>query len=143
MTSLLGARRYLEAARRAGVLCAVVYESVSTRPTLRQAGLEPLIDVVVDAAVIDAEGLRSRPAPDLPLAACRRLELAPDRVVTFTSSPSGIVAGCRAGMSTIAVGADALRETFEGFGAEQVIPSLSALLDPRLRTGLDGGENRE
>jgi beta-phosphoglucomutase-like phosphatase (HAD superfamily) len=140
VTALLGARRYLEAARRAGLPCGVVYESASTLPVLEQAGLASLIDARIDAAVIGAEDLRSRPAPDLPLAACRRLELAPDQVVTFTSSPAGIVAGRRAGMSTIAVGADALRETFEGFGAEQFVSSLGALLDPRLMLGLDGGQ---
>jgi beta-phosphoglucomutase-like phosphatase (HAD superfamily) len=140
VTALLGARRYLEAARRAGVLCGVVYESASTLPVLEQAGLASLIDTRIDAAVISAEGLRSRPAPDLPLAACRRLELAPDQIVTFTSSPAGIVAGRRAGMSTIAIGTEALRETYEGYGAEQVVSALSVLLDPRLRVGLDGGQ---
>lgn len=139
VTALPGARRYLEAARRAGVKRAVVYESASTLPVLEQAGLAPLVDEHIDAAVISEEGLRSRPAPDLLLAACRRLDVLPEHVVTFTSTPAGVVAGRAAGVLAIGVGDDALRETLEGFGAEQVAPALSALLDPRLRAELDGG----
>jgi beta-phosphoglucomutase-like phosphatase (HAD superfamily) len=140
VTALQGARRYLEAARRAGVRRAVVYESTSTMPTLQRAGLAPLIDARIDAGVIGAEGLRSRPAPDLLLAACRLLDVAPERAVTFTSTPAGVVAGGRAGILTIGVGGESLCETLEGFGAERVVPSLSALLDPRLREALDGGQ---
>ena len=42
VTALRGARRYLEAARRAGLERAVVYESSSTLPMLEQAGLAAL-----------------------------------------------------------------------------------------------------
>jgi beta-phosphoglucomutase-like phosphatase (HAD superfamily) len=139
VTALPGARRYLEAARRAGVKRAVVYESASTLPVLEQAGLAPLVDAHIDAAVISNEGLRSRPAPDILLAACRRLDVLPEHVVTFTSTPAGVVAGRAAGVLTIGVGDDALSETLEGFGAGQVVPTLGALLDPRLRAELDGG----
>ena len=138
VTPLLGARRYLEAARRAGVMRAVVYESSSTQPLLERAGLASLIDVLVDAAVIGAEGLHSRPAPDLLVAACRRLDVPPECSATFTSSPAGVVAGRRAGMVTIGVAGAGPGEELTAFGAEQVVPSLVTLLDPRLRAGLDG-----
>lgn len=138
VTALPGARRYLEVARRAGLMCAVVYESASTLPMLEQAGLAALLDARIDAAVISAEGLRSRPVPDILLAACRRLDVPPAHTVTFTGSPAGVVAGRRAGMLTIGVGDDALCETLEGFGADRVTPSLSALLDPRLTAALNG-----
>ena len=104
VTALPGARRYLEAARRAGLERAVVYESSSTLPMLEQAGLASLLDARIDAAVISAEGLRSRPVPDLLLAACRRLDVPTAHTVTFTSSPAGVVAGRRAGMLTVGVG---------------------------------------
>jgi beta-phosphoglucomutase-like phosphatase (HAD superfamily) len=140
VTALLGARRYLEATRRAGVRCAVVYESASTLPVLEQAGLASLVDVRVDGEVITAERLRSRPDPDLLLAACRRLDVAPHNVVAFTGSPAGIVAGRQAGMSTVGVGGGTLLETLAGVGADQVVPSLSALLDPRLHAATGGEE---
>jgi beta-phosphoglucomutase-like phosphatase (HAD superfamily) len=140
VTALPGARRYLEAARRAGLLRAVVYESASTLPTLELAGLASLIDARIDAAVISAEDLHSRPAPDLLLAACRRLEVGAAQTVTFTSTPAGAVAGRRADMLTIGVGDPSRCESLEGFGADQVTPSLGALLDPRLTGALEGGQ---
>ncbi len=138
VTALPGARRYLEAARRAGVMRAVVYESASTLPVLEQAGLASLIDARIDAAVISAEGLRSRPAPDLLLTACRHLDVVAAHTVTFTSSPAGVVAGRRAEMLTVAVGDAGRCETLEEFGADRVVPALGALLDPRLTAAFDG-----
>ena len=133
VTALPGARRYLEAARRAGLSLAVVYESASTEEILERAGLASLIDERVDAAVISAEALHSRPAPDLLLAACRRLGgVHPAEAVAFTNTAAGVVAGLRAGMLTIGIGDTGQLETLEGFGAQQVVPGLGALLDRRL-----------
>ena len=137
VTALPVARRYLEAARRAGVMRAAVYESVSTLPMLEQAGLGSLIDARVDGAVVSAEDLRSRPAPDILLAACRRLDMPPESTATFTATAAGVVAGRRAGMLTVGVGDARLRESLEELGADRVIPSLGALLDRRLTTALD------
>jgi HAD superfamily hydrolase (TIGR01509 family) len=138
VTALPAARRYLEAARRAGVMRAAVYESASTLPMLERAGLASLIDARIDAEVIGAEGLHSRPAPDLLLAACRRLDVAPEHAVTFTASGAGVVAGRRAGTLTVGVGDARQCESFEGFGADRVIASLGASLDPRLTATLEG-----
>ena len=132
VTALDGARRYLEAAGHAGLGRAVVSASASTLPMLELAGLATLVEERVDAEVIRAEGLRSRPAPDLLLVACRRLGVSPDEAVTFTHSAAGVAAGFAAGVSVIGVGADPQGEVLQGFGAERVVPSLGALLDPRL-----------
>jgi HAD superfamily hydrolase (TIGR01509 family) len=132
VTALHGARRYLEAVGHAGLGCAVVSGSVTTLPMLELAGLAPLVDVRVDAELMEIKGLRSRPAPDILLEACRRLGAAPTDAVTFTHSPNGVAAGHAAGLDVIGVGDDATRELLEGFGAEQVVPSLGDLLDRRL-----------
>lgn len=137
VTALPGARRYLEAARRAGLKVAVVYESASTAEILELAGLASLVDERVDAAVISTEALHSRPAPDLLLTACRRLDVGADAAVTFTNAAAGVVAGQRAGALTIGVGDADQCETLRAFGAEQVTPALVALLDPRLKIALD------
>jgi hypothetical protein len=55
--------------------------------------------------------------------------------VTFTNTGAGVVAGRRAGMSTVGVGDAAQREILEGFGADRAVGSLTELLDQRLRTG--------
>ena len=80
VTALAGARRCLEAAGHAGLKRAVVSASATTSPMLELAGLANLVEERVDADVMHAESLRSRPAPDLLLAACRRLGVDPRRL---------------------------------------------------------------
>jgi HAD superfamily hydrolase (TIGR01509 family) len=133
VSAVPGARRYLEASGHAGLGRAVVSASSSTLPILELAGLASVVDERVDADVIRAEGLRSRPAPDLLLDACRRLGVRPESAVTLTHSPAGIAAGHAAGLTVIGVGDATQRDLLEGFGAEHVVPSLKALLDPRLQ----------
>jgi HAD superfamily hydrolase (TIGR01509 family) len=128
-----GARRYLEAARRAGLACGVVSASTTTLPMLERAGLTRLVDDRADADLMHAEGLRARPAPDLLLAACRRLGVEPGDAVTLTHTPAGVVAGRTAGLHVIGVGGATQAEALHGFGAELVVAELEDLLDPRLR----------
>jgi HAD superfamily hydrolase (TIGR01509 family) len=132
VTPLGGARRYLEAAGRAGLKCAVVSASTSTLPMLELAGLATLVDERIDADVIRTEGLRARPAPDLLLTACRRLDVQPEHTVTFTHTAAGVAAGHAAHLAVIGVGDGTQGELLLGFGAERVVPSVSVLLDPRL-----------
>ena len=133
VSALPGVRRYLESAGRAGLGRAVVSGSQTVLPMLELAEISTLVDSRVDAEAIRAEGLRSRPAPDLLLAACRLLDAEPSETVGFVHSPDGVAAGHAAGITVIGVGVDAAsRERLEGFGAERVVPSLAALLDRRL-----------
>ena len=132
VAALEGARRYLEAAGHAGLPCAVVSGSVNTLPMLELADLATLVDARVDAELIEIKGLRSRPAPDILLEACRLLDVRPEEAVTLTHSPDGVVAGHAAGLAVIGVGDETVREQLEGFGAERTVPSLGALLDARL-----------
>ncbi|MGZ8696993.1 MAG: HAD family hydrolase [Gaiellaceae bacterium] len=132
VTALGGARRYLETVGHAGLKRAVVSASASTLPMLELAGLGTLVEERVDADVIRAEGLRSRPAPDLLLVACRRLGVRPQETITFTHSAAGVAAGHAAGLAAIGVGDEAQGELLLGFGAERVVASVSDLLDPRL-----------
>lgn len=132
VTALPGARRYLEAAGHAGLTRAVVSASTRTLPMLELADLASLVEERVDADAIRVEGLRSRPAPDLLLAACRRLEVRADEAVTFTHSPAGVAAGHAAGLEVVGVGVGEPAEQLLGFGAERVVSSLVQLLDPRL-----------
>jgi beta-phosphoglucomutase-like phosphatase (HAD superfamily) len=116
----------------------VVSASTNTSPILELAGLTPLIDEQVDAAAMRDEGLRSRPAPDLLLAGCRRLGVAPWDAVTLTCTPAGVAAGRTAGLTVLGVAAGAEAEALQGFGADRVTASLLDLLDPRLLPGLGG-----
>ena len=136
VTALPGARRYLEAAGRAGLKRAVISASASTAPMLELATLATLVDAWVDAEVIHAEAVRTPPAPDLLLAACRRLDVRPEDAVTFTHSPAGVAAGVAAGLTVIGIGATpAEQEVLRGFGAERTVPALGVLLDRVLVRG--------
>ena len=132
VSAVTGARRYLEAAGHAGLTRAVVSASASTLPMLERAGLAPLVEMRIDAQVISAEALRSPPAPDLLLSACRGLGVRPDDVVYFTHSPAGVAAGKAAGVAVIGVGDEAQRQLLDGFGAGSTVAALSALLDPQI-----------
>jgi beta-phosphoglucomutase-like phosphatase (HAD superfamily) len=131
-TALAGARRYLEAAGHARLKRAVVSASANTLAMLELAGLATLVEERLDAKVIRAEGLRSRPAPDLLLVGCGRLDVRPEQAVTFTHSPAGIAAGHSAGLAVIGIGDGKEGERLRDFGAERVVPSLAVLLDRRL-----------
>jgi beta-phosphoglucomutase-like phosphatase (HAD superfamily) len=132
VNTISGARRYLEASGFAGLRRGVVSASTRTLPMLELAGLATLVEERVDADLIRVEGLRSRPAPDLLLAACRRLSVRPEQTVTFTHSPAGIAAGRAAGLTVIGIGDDEQGELLRGFGADVVVSGLSILLDRRL-----------
>ena len=127
-----GARRFLEAAHRAGDKCAAISASANTSTVLELTGLAALIDVRVDAEVMRSESLRALPAPDLLLAACRGLAVLPAETAIFTCSPAAVVAGHSAGLAVIGIGDGEQAELLTGFGAERVVPSLRTLLDPRL-----------
>ncbi len=127
-----GARRFLEAAHRAGDKCAAISASANMSTVLELTGLAALIDVRVDAEVMRSESLRALPAPDLLLAACRGLAVLPAETAIFTCSPAAVVAGRSAGLAVIGIGDGEQAELLTGFGAERVVPSLRTLLDPRL-----------
>jgi beta-phosphoglucomutase-like phosphatase (HAD superfamily) len=132
VNALAGARRYLEAAGYAGLGRAAVSASANTLAILQHAGLGSLVESRIDAAVISAERLRSLPAPDFLLSACRRLGVRPDEAVYFTHTPGGVAAARGAGLAGVGVGDEGERELLTGFGAERTISSLRAALEPRL-----------
>jgi HAD superfamily hydrolase (TIGR01509 family) len=133
VTALPGAFRYLQAATRAGLGTAVVSASASTPRMLELAGLAALVDVRVDAAAIRTDGLRSRPAPDLLLVACSRLNVHPAETVTLTHSAAGVAAGRAGGLAVVGIGDGPQGELLAGLEAGSVVPSLTALLDSRIR----------
>lgn len=128
VAALPAARRYLEASGHAGLGRAVLSASTNTSSMLERAGLGALVEVRVDASVIEAEHLRSRPAPDLLLAACRRLEVAPDQVVSFTHVPAGVVAARAAGACAIGIAEGRDAELLRDYGADEVVSSFGRLL---------------
>lgn len=134
IAALSDARRFLQAAGYAHLGRAVVSASTTALPMLEVAELAQLVDVRVDADTIRAEHLHPRPAPDLLLAACAELGVAPEEAVSLTPSGPGIVACRAAGMPAIGIAAGVEAERLRDYGAEHVVPSLTGLLVPELRT---------
>jgi beta-phosphoglucomutase-like phosphatase (HAD superfamily) len=134
VVALPGARRYLEAAGRAGLRRAVISASDSTARMLEDARLGTVVDSYVDGETMRREALRSLPAPDVVVMMCRRLEVDPGDVVAFTRSRAGVAAARAAGVAVVGVAADPRAQLLEGFGAARCVPSLDVLLDHRLRS---------
>lgn len=132
IAELPGARRFLRAAGHAHIGRAVVSASELTLPMLELVGLRQLVDAYVDAATIAAASLRSRPAPDVLLAACDALAADPRTTVVLTNSGAGVVAAHSAGMRAIGVATGVQATRLAGLGAERVVPALAALLDAQL-----------
>jgi beta-phosphoglucomutase family hydrolase len=127
-----GSRRYLEAARDAGLGRAVVSSSANAADVLETTGLAPLIDVRVDGIVARERGLPGKPKPDTFLEGARMLGAEPAQAAVFEDALAGVEAG-RAGDFGIVIGvdrvgqADALRE----HGADRVVQDLDELLEER------------
>jgi HAD superfamily hydrolase (TIGR01509 family) len=128
------ARHYLEALRDAGLHAAVVSASANSARILERAGLAGLVDVRIDGTTILGEHLRSWPAPDVLLAACRGLDVAPSHAAAFETLPAGVAAGRSAGFGEI-VGVERHggSEPMRSEGADVVVRDLGELLDPVLR----------
>ena len=124
-----GSRRYLEAARDAGLRRAVVSSSANTAQVLEVTGLAELVELRVDGVVARERSLRGKPAPDTFLAAAAELGVEPAQAVVFEDALSGVEAG-RAGAFGLVIGvdrvgqADELRER----GADVVVQDLAELL---------------
>jgi len=131
-TALPGARRYLQAAGHAGLRRAVLSASLHASRMLELAGLATLVEAHVDADVIQAEALRSRPAPDQLESACRNLGVKPSETVAFTHSVAGVAAGRAAGLTVIGVAEEDDAELLRAIAADRVVPSLGSLLNRRL-----------
>ena len=128
-----GSRLYLELAHDAKLGCAVVSGSTNAEIMLGRAHLRALIDECVDGNAMRTEGLRRKPAPDMLLAACRRLGVEPERTVVFETTPDGVAAG-RAGGFELVVAVDRGGEasTLRAHGADLVIADLGELVERQL-----------
>ena len=128
-----GARLYLELVRDAAMRCAVVSGSTNTWMLLERAHLTALIDECVDGNAARSERLRRKPAPDMLLAACRRLGVDPARTVVFETTADGVDAGRAGGFElVVAVERDRGAPVLRAHGADLVVTDLGELLERQL-----------
>ncbi|MGL4172978.1 MAG: beta-phosphoglucomutase family hydrolase [Actinomycetota bacterium] len=125
-----GAKRYLEAVTRAGMLVAVVSGSAHAAEVLQRSGLQHFVQVRVDGITLKEQRLAGKPSPDSFRYAAQGLGVHPSNAAVFEDAVTGVRAG-RAGGFGLIVGvddgahADALRVN----GADIVVGKLSELLD--------------
>ncbi|MEP6898374.1 MAG: beta-phosphoglucomutase [Rhodanobacter sp.] len=115
---LPGARQAVESARRAGLKIGLASASRNASLLLQRLGIADLFDHVVDAGRIS----RSKPDPEIFLAAANALGVAPEECLGVEDAAAGIASIRAAGMRAVGIGrAQALA------GAEVVLPSIAAL----------------
>jgi beta-phosphoglucomutase family hydrolase len=124
-----GSRRYLEAARDAGLRRAVVSSSANAEEVLDVTGLAPLIEVRVDGVVAKEKGLPGKPKPDTFAEGARMLGAEPAQAAVFEDAIAGVEAG-RAGGFGAVIGVDRVgqADALAEHGATRVVQDLDELL---------------
>jgi beta-phosphoglucomutase family hydrolase len=127
-----GSRRYLEAARDAGLRRAVVSSSTNCRDVLEAAGIEDLLEARIDGVVAEREHLKGKPAPDTYLAGARALDVTPDAAAVFEDALAGVEAGRGGGFACV-VGVDRVGQarSLREHGATIVVRDLAELIEDR------------
>jgi HAD superfamily hydrolase (TIGR01509 family) len=123
-----GVADLLDAAGAAGVACAVASSSSAgwVVPHLERLGLRGRFAAVVTSDDVGGDPRRTKPAPDLFLAAARAVGRPPARCVALEDSPNGVLAARAAGMAVVAVPGP-MTVGLDFAGADVVIPSLVGL----------------
>jgi len=124
-----GSRRYLAAARSAGLRRAVVSSSANAGDVLEVTGLAAYVEGRIDGVTIRERGLPGKPAPDTFLAGAALLGVAPEHAAVFEDAVAGVAAG-RAGRFGYVVGVDRVGHAapLRGGGADTVVRDLDELL---------------
>jgi beta-phosphoglucomutase family hydrolase len=124
-----GSVEYLQAARDAGLRRAVVSSSHNCEDVLRVAGLTGYLEARVDGHVIDALGLRGKPAPDSFLEGARRLGVRPDQAAVFEDALAGVESGHDGKFGcVVGVNRGNHRDILLRHGADVVVDDLAELL---------------
>jgi beta-phosphoglucomutase family hydrolase len=124
-----GSRRYITAARAAGLRTAIVSSSANTVAVLAAAGIADLFDARVDAQVAGERGLKGKPEPDTFLEAARMLGVGHEQAAVFEDALAGVAAGHDGGFGFV-VGVDRVgqAEALRAHGADVVVKDLAELL---------------
>ncbi len=125
-----GSVAYVDAAREAGLACAVVSSSANCRPVLEAAGIIERFDAIVDGIVARRDHLAGKPAPDTFLAGAKALGLEAGVCVVYEDALAGVEAG-HAGNFGFVVGVNRAdqAEALAEHGADVVVDDLGELLD--------------
>jgi len=125
-----GSVRFVRQLRRDGFKVAIVSSSENCAAILKAANLDDLFEVRVDGAMVEAEQLAGKPAPDTFLIGARLLGVEPARTVVVEDAISGIQAGLSGNFGlVIGVARKGDAEELERHGAHVVVNDLDELVD--------------
>jgi beta-phosphoglucomutase family hydrolase len=131
------ARRYLEAARDAGLRRIVVSSSANTKDVLHVTGLEKYVEGRIDGVTITERHLRGKPAPDSFVAGAELAGVDVDAAAVFEDALAGVEAG-RDGRFGFVVGINRVDAKhgrgLSEHGASVVVTSLDELRSDQGRT---------
>ena len=116
--------------RRAGLRLAIA--SSSPERLIDAVCARLALDIDVRCSALDEP--RGKPAPDVYLAAARRLDLSPARCLAVEASPAGVLAAKAAGMTCLAVPDPLLTGDPRYRRADLILSSLADLTEPLFRT---------
>jgi len=124
ITPLPGVVSWMEEARELGVCVGVASNSPRewVEARLNQVGVRQLIDAVS----CRDESAKAKPAPDIYLKACSRLDAAPHRSVAVEDSRTGVAAAISAGLRCIAV-PNSLTRHHDLSAADLIVDSLASV----------------
>jgi beta-phosphoglucomutase len=129
-----GADELLARLQAAGVRLAL---ASSAPPANRNMVLDGLRWRARFDAIVEAEHLPGKPAPDVFLEAARRLGAAPAECLVFEDAVNGVRAAVTAGMPVVGITTNVPAETLIAAGAQYAAPDFASLPEPvsaRLRS---------
>jgi beta-phosphoglucomutase family hydrolase len=125
-----GSVRLVRQLRRDGFKVAIVSSSENCAAILKAAKLDDLFEVRVDGAMVEAEQLAGKPAPDTFLIGARLLGVEPARTVVVEDAISGVQAGLSGNFGlVIGVARKGDAEELKHHGAHLVVNDLGELVD--------------
>jgi beta-phosphoglucomutase family hydrolase len=125
-----GSVRFIGQLHRDGFKVAVVSSSENCEAVLRAADVESLFEVRVDGAMVEAQHLAGKPAPDTFLIAARLLGVEPGRAVVVEDALSGVEAGLAGNFGlVVGVARRGNAEELRRHGAHLVVSDLGELVD--------------
>jgi beta-phosphoglucomutase family hydrolase len=127
MVPLRGVEALLVRLRQAGIRLAVASAAPRENLSFVLDGLD--LRGRFDAVVGQDDAPRGKPAPDIFLAAARRLGVDPSACLVFEDAVNGILGAEAAGMQAVGLTTVCSTETLEQAGARWILPDLSELPD--------------
>src|SRR4029453_1504365 len=125
-----GSVRFIGQLTRHGFKVAVVSSSENCEAVLKAAKVESLFEVRVDGAMVEAQHLAGKPAPDTFLIAARLLGVEPGRAVVVEDALSGVEAGLAGNFGlVVGVARRGNAEELRRHGAHLVVNDLGELVD--------------